>query len=133
MFNAENMIRISNGIRFACRRNRAGQPPKWPRISASQKIFSTGGGKNKEYRAREGHAFPGYGRELMSPQEQRIKELEKKLKNAEMARDILKKAMPSSAGHRNEISIHREKPLLISGEEDVPCLGCFPERLLPFA
>jgi transposase-like protein len=29
----------------------------------------------------------------MSPQEQRIRELEKKLKDAEMERDILKKAM----------------------------------------
>jgi transposase-like protein len=46
----------------------------------------------KEYRGREGHAFHGYGRELMSPQEQRIRELEKKLKDAEMERDILKKA-----------------------------------------
>ncbi|MFA6177263.1 MAG: transposase [Phycisphaerae bacterium] len=34
----------------------------------------------REHRARKGLAFPGYGRELMSPHEQRIKELEKKLK-----------------------------------------------------
>jgi len=47
----------------------------------------------REHRAREWLAFPGYGRELMSPQEQRIRELEKKLKDAEMERDILKKAM----------------------------------------
>ena len=38
-------------------------------------------------------AFPGHGREALTPQEQKIKELEKKLKNAEMERDILKKAM----------------------------------------
>lgn len=47
----------------------------------------------REHRTREGLAFPGYGRELISPQEQRIRELEKKLKDAEMERDILKKAM----------------------------------------
>lgn len=47
----------------------------------------------REHRNREAHAFSGYGRELMSPQEQRIRELEKKLKDAEMERDILKKAM----------------------------------------
>ena len=46
----------------------------------------------REHRAREGLAFPGYGRELMSPQEQRIRELERKLKDAEMERDILKKS-----------------------------------------
>mgnify|MGYP002399580079 CR=1 FL=1 len=69
----------------------------------------------------------------MSPQEQRVRELEKKLKDAEMERDILKKPWPSSAGHRKEISIHREKPFLISGEEDVPCFGCFSERLLSLA
>lgn len=42
----------------------------------------------REHRAKEGLSFPGYGRELMSPQEQRIKKLEKKLKDAEMERDI---------------------------------------------
>jgi len=47
----------------------------------------------REHRAKESLAFPGYGRELMSPHEQRIRELEKKLKDAEMERDILKKAM----------------------------------------
>ncbi|MDP2001319.1 MAG: transposase [Desulfurivibrionaceae bacterium] len=31
---------------------------------------------HREHRGREGLAFPGYGRELMSPQEQKIRELE---------------------------------------------------------
>jgi len=47
----------------------------------------------REHRAREGLAFPGQGREALTPQEQKIRELEKKLKDAEMERDILKKAM----------------------------------------
>ncbi len=38
-------------------------------------------------------AFPGNGREALTSQQQEIRELEKKLKNAEMERDILKKAM----------------------------------------
>ena len=38
-------------------------------------------------------AFPGNGREALTAQQQKIRELEKRLKNAEMERDILKKAM----------------------------------------
>ena len=38
-------------------------------------------------------AFPGNGREALTSQQQKIRELEKRLKNAEMERDILKKAM----------------------------------------
>lgn len=38
-------------------------------------------------------AFPGNGREALTSEQQKIRELEKKLKNAEMERDILKKAM----------------------------------------
>ncbi len=37
--------------------------------------------------------FPGNGREALTSQQQKIRELEKRLKNAEMERDILKKAM----------------------------------------
>jgi transposase-like protein len=37
--------------------------------------------------------FPGNGREALTPQQQKIRELEKRLKDAEMERDILKKAM----------------------------------------
>ena len=38
-------------------------------------------------------AFPGNGREALSSEQQKIRELEKRHKNAEMERDILKKAM----------------------------------------
>jgi transposase len=47
----------------------------------------------KEYRSQEGLAFPGQGHEALSPQDRTIRELEKKLRDAEMERDILKKAM----------------------------------------
>ena len=38
-------------------------------------------------------AFPGHGKQALTQEQKRIKELEKKLKDAEMERDILKKAM----------------------------------------
>ena len=44
-------------------------------------------------RNHKGLVFPGNGREALPPEQQKIRELEKKLKNAEMERDILKKAM----------------------------------------
>jgi len=44
-------------------------------------------------RIHKGLAFPGNGREALTPEQQKIRELEKRLKNAEMERDILKKAM----------------------------------------
>lgn len=47
----------------------------------------------RELRLKEGLAFPGHGREALTDQEKRIRELEKKLRDAEMERDILKKAM----------------------------------------
>jgi transposase len=47
----------------------------------------------REHRVRQGLAFPGNGREALTFQQQRIRELEKKLKDTEMERDILKKAM----------------------------------------
>lgn len=47
----------------------------------------------KEYRQREELAFPGHGREALTPQEQKIRDLEKELKGAAMELDILKKAM----------------------------------------
>ncbi len=55
--------------------------------------------KDLLYRWRKGQrsnkelAFPGNGREALTNQQKKIRELEKKLKNAEMERDILKKAM----------------------------------------
>jgi len=38
-------------------------------------------------------AFPGHGKMALTPDQKRIRELEKKLKDTEMERDILKKAM----------------------------------------
>ena len=87
----------------------------------------------KEYRQREELAFPGHGREALTPQEQKIRDLEKELKDVAMERDILKRPWASSAEHPNEISLRRESPLIIPGEEDVPCSTGFTERVLPLA
>ncbi len=38
-------------------------------------------------------AFPGNGKEALTEEQKRIKDLEKKLRDAEMERDILKKAV----------------------------------------
>jgi transposase len=38
-------------------------------------------------------AFPGHGREALPEDQQKIRDLEKRLRDAEMERDILKKAM----------------------------------------
>jgi transposase-like protein len=47
----------------------------------------------REQRRKEGLAFPGNGKEALTSQQQQIRDLEKRLKDAEMERDILKKAM----------------------------------------
>jgi transposase-like protein len=47
----------------------------------------------REQRAKEELAFPGNGREAITSQQQKIRELEKKLKDTEMERDILKKPL----------------------------------------
>jgi len=47
----------------------------------------------REQRGKDGLAFPGNGREALTSQQQKIRDLEKRLKDAEMERDILKKAM----------------------------------------
>jgi transposase-like protein len=47
----------------------------------------------REHRTRHELAFPGNGREALTSQQQKIRELEKKLQDTEMERDILKKAM----------------------------------------
>ena len=47
----------------------------------------------RELRAKDEIAFPGNGREALTIHQQKIRDLEKKLKDAEMERDILKKAM----------------------------------------
>lgn len=48
----------------------------------------------REYRLANGKpAFPGKGNESLTEEQKRIRELEKKLRETEMERDILKKAM----------------------------------------
>ncbi len=47
----------------------------------------------REQRSKEGLAFPGNGREALTTQQQKIRDLEKRLKDTEMERDILKKAV----------------------------------------
>jgi DhnA family fructose-bisphosphate aldolase class Ia len=69
----------------------------------------------------------------LTPEKKRIRELEKKRKNTEMEREILKKPWPSSAGHRNEITICQTKQLLISGGEDVPNPQYLLEQFLSLA
>ena len=47
----------------------------------------------REYHNGQGkYAFPGHGREALTAEQQRIRDLEKRLKEIEMERDILKKA-----------------------------------------
>jgi transposase len=77
--------------------------------------------------------FPGHGKMILTPDQMRIRDLEKKLKDTEMERDILKKPWSSSAGHRNEVSLCKRVPLFISGGEDVPVTQRFSERLLSLA
>ena len=47
----------------------------------------------REQNANKELAFSGHGREALTSEQQRIRELEKRLKDVEMERDILKKAM----------------------------------------
>ena len=47
----------------------------------------------RQMRKRGELAFPGNGKIALTPDRQRIRDLEKRLKDAEMERDILKKAM----------------------------------------
>ena len=47
----------------------------------------------RQMRDRGELAFPGHGREALSEDQQKIRDLEKRLRDAEMERDILKKAM----------------------------------------
>jgi len=47
----------------------------------------------REYETAGSLAFPGNGREALSDEGKRIRELEKRLRDAEMERDILKKVV----------------------------------------
>ena len=47
----------------------------------------------RQFRDKGEIAFPGQGNLALTPDQKRIRELEKKLKDTEMEREILKKAM----------------------------------------
>jgi transposase len=46
-----------------------------------------------QYRKRGELAFPGHGKESLTPQEQKLRELQKELADTQIERDILKKAL----------------------------------------
>jgi transposase len=47
----------------------------------------------KEYRKRRELAFPGHGKENLTPQEEKVRRLQKELNDVTTERDILKKAL----------------------------------------
>lgn len=47
----------------------------------------------KEYRKRGELAFPGHGKESLTPQEEKVRKLQKELNDITSERDILKKAL----------------------------------------
>ena len=47
----------------------------------------------KEYRKRGELAFPGHGKENLTPQEEKVRRLQKELQDTQIERDILKKAL----------------------------------------
>jgi len=75
------------------------QLTKEPGRTVATVAENLGIGKDLIYRWRREHqasqelAFPGNGREALTSQQQKIRDLEKKLKDTTMERDILKKAM----------------------------------------
>lgn len=46
-----------------------------------------------EYSKRGELAFPGHGKERLTPQEEKVRKLQKELQDAQIERDILKKAL----------------------------------------
>ncbi len=46
-----------------------------------------------QYKKRGELAFPGHGKESLTPQEQKLRELQKELADTQIERDILKKAL----------------------------------------
>jgi len=47
----------------------------------------------REYKNKGEHAFPGNGNQNLTPEEQKIKDLEDELRETKLERDILKKAV----------------------------------------
>ena len=47
----------------------------------------------KEYRNKGKYAFPGNGKQKLTPEQQKIKNLENELRETKLERDILKKAL----------------------------------------
>ena len=47
----------------------------------------------REHRKRGELAFPGHGKEGLTPQEEKVRKLEKELQDTQIERDILKKAL----------------------------------------
>jgi transposase len=54
------------------------------------------------------NAFPGHGR--LTPEQERIRQLERELQIVRQERDILKKQWPSSRTQASEIPVHRRSP-----------------------
>lgn len=59
-----------------------------------------------EYSAYNDNAFPGHGNEILTEEQRELKRLRKELKNAQLANEILKKAMGiiSSPNRKNLLS-----------------------------
>lgn len=75
-------------------------------------------------------AFPGQGKEGLTAEQRRTKNLKRSFGTLSLTGIYLKKHWPSSARHRNEILFHQGPPLAVFGEEDVPCAQGFQERIL---
>jgi transposase len=82
----------------------------------------------RKYRADMEQAFPGKGH-MKSPDEE-IRRLQRENEELREEKEILKKHWPSSQNTQNKVSVYREAPFRVCGEEDVPGAGCFQERLL---
>ena len=91
MFKIEgNMIQTSKGTQFCSVRNQGVLCRRWQRTLESAAISLSVAPTNEQ---ESELAFPGHGKMALTPDQKRIRDLEKKLKDTEMERDILKKAM----------------------------------------
>ena len=60
----------------------------------------------KEYKEKGDLAFPGHGKQKLTPEQEEIQRLKKELRETQIERDILKKQWPSSQRNRNDIWFH---------------------------